>query len=387
MRGLLACVAAAATVAACPAGELRRDGRCWVRESAGTVAAQNVHTIRVRSDGPVTIRGVAGDSVRWTVEQRIVARTEADAGKRDAGPRVSGKVKAGTLQLTCGGSAGRPAPELTVQVPRDLGAVFVVARGGPIQAFDIDGAVDISGRDGAINLDRIGGSVSARTGGGDIRIGRISGSAYCFTGGGAIRATSLGADGRLETAGGEIFVGETAGRLEASAAGGNIQIGKTGGAVIARTNGGLIQIGNAGGQVTADAGGGAIRVMAPGGARCQTAEGLIRLKDAAGALLAATGSGSIVAELMAGRALLDSNLSTRDGDITVVIPRTSAITVLARNISSGGRGRIMSEFPEIRPAGAAATAPGQMIAEGSLNGGGPVLRITAAGGSIYLRRR
>ncbi len=276
--------------------------------------------------------------------------TEADAGRSLAGPKVSRKVGRGSLLLVCSGAAGQPSPQLTVLVPRDLLSVFVVARGGPIQAFDIDGAVDLSGRDGAINLDRIGGSVSARTGGGDIRIGRISGLAYCFTGGGAIRANSLGADGRLETAGGEIFVGDTAGNLEASAAGGNIEIGKTGGAVTARTRGGLIEIGNAGGPVTADAGGGAIRVMAHGGARCQTAEGLIRLKDAAGALLAATGSGSIVAELMAGRPLLDSNLSTRDGDITVMIPRSSAITVLARNISSGGRGRILSDFPEIRPA-------------------------------------
>jgi hypothetical protein len=90
---------------------------------------------------------------------------------------------------------------------------------------------------------------------------------------------------------------------------------------------------------------------------------------------------------MAGRVLLDSRLSTRDGDITVVIPGTSAVTVLARIMNADGRGRILSDFPEIRSATDGAGAPGEMLAQGSLNGGGPLLRITAAGGCIYLRRR
>jgi len=81
----------------------------------------------------------------------------------------------------------------------------------------------------------------------------------------------------------------------------------------------------------------------------------------------------------------DSVLSTNAGDITVVIPSNLRVTVKATN-ESGGSGRINSDFAEIHPQANAFPGMGPVVAEGALNGGGPLLRVNVMGGTIYFRR-
>lgn len=123
------------------------------------------------------------------------------------------------------------------------------------------------------------------------------------------------------------------------------------------------------------------------GVQCDSAGGAIRLRSVAGALQASTNAGSIWVELLAGHALQNSMLSTRAGDITVLIPSNVPVTIVASNGSAGTLGRIVSDFPEIRvrPVSQPGNAP--VVAEGALDGGGPVLHINVVGGTIYLRRR
>ncbi len=125
------------------------------------------------------------------------------------------------------------------------------------------------------------------------------------------------------------------------------------------------------------------------GVRCESAGGAIRLRNVAGAVHAFANSGSILAELATGsggsnRAMANSMLSTDAGDITVLIPSNLALTVQAIN-ESGGSGRIISDFPQVLPK-AGGLAGGPVVAEGALNGGGPLLRVNVLGGTIYLRR-
>jgi hypothetical protein len=104
-------------------------------------------------------------------------------------------------------------------------------------------------------------------------------------------------------------------------------------------------------------------------------------------LRAATDVGSILAELMRGSGFQDSILSTGAGDITVYIPSNMALTVKAMN-ENGPGGRIVSEFSEVMVRRAAAAAARQAVtAEGAINGGGPILRLTSTGGTIYLKRQ
>jgi hypothetical protein len=136
--------------------------------------------------------------------------------------------------------------------------------------------------------------------------------------------------------------------------------------------------------VTAESSGGAIQVNSANGVRCESAGGAIRLRNVAGAVHAFANSGSIMAELVSGRSMSDSILSANAGDITVLIPSNLALTVEASN-ESGGAGRINSDFPQVRPQ-AGGVPGGPLMAQGALNGGGPLLRVNVVDGTIYLRR-
>jgi DUF4097 and DUF4098 domain-containing protein YvlB len=195
---------------------------------------------------------------------------------------------------------------------------------------------------------------------------------------------NAGSSAWLETGGGEIVVHQAAGVVHAATGGGNIRIDHAGGAVFARTGGGLIQVQQAEGAVNAESSGGAIQVDAANGVRCESAGGAIRLRNVGGALHASANSGNILAQLVAGHPFADSLLSTNAGDITVFIPSNLALTIQATN-ESGGSGRIISDFAQVRTQ-TGAQPVGPAVAEGALNGGGPVLRVNAMGGTIYLRR-
>jgi len=97
-----------------------------------------------------------------------------------------------------------------------------------------------------------------------------------------------------------------------------------------------------------------------------------------------TAMGNIMAELLAGARLEDSSLVAGSGDITVLIPSNFPVSVIASN-ASGGTPRIISDFPEIR-ANSTSFFRSPLLAQGALNGGGPILRLNAGGGVIYLKR-
>jgi len=67
----------------------------------------------------------------------------------------------------------------------------------------------------------------------------------------------------------------------------------------------------------------------------------------------------------------------------VYIPSGAVITIRAEGDRSGGARSIVSEFP-----GIAVRAEGPVaIAEGSLNGGGPLLRLAGIGGTIFIKKQ
>ena len=127
--------------------------------------------------------------------------------------------------------------------------------------------------------------------------------------------------------------------------------------------------------MTAESSGGAIQVNAANGVQCDSAGGAIRLRNVVGALHASTNAGSISAELVAGHRIQDSVLSTHAGDITVFIPSNFAVTVVARNGSSGSSGPDRLGFSGDSCSNGRPAWGAPVVAEGALNGGGPVLHI------------
>ncbi len=362
-----------------------REGGYWTRTVQGAINASGMDRLRVETTGNLHVRGTGDSQASYTMKLRVKA---ADA--REAAVLLRGFiVKTGTeggwtyLKVTPPRqvSAGL---ELTVTGPRTLKDVWVETHGGDVDASGFDGGLEARSGGGRIAVDDVRGRSEVQTAGGDVQVGNVNGPLRCMSGGGEIRVQNAGSTAWLETGGGEIVVHQAAGAVHAATGGGNIRIDHAGSTVFARTAGGLIQVQQAEGAVTAESSGGAIQVDDANGVRCESAGGAIRLRNVGGALHASANSGNILAQLVAGHPFADSLLSTNAGDITVFIPSNLALTIQATN-ETGGSGRIISDFSQVRTQ-TGAQPVGPAVAEGALNGGGPVLRVNAMGGTIYLRR-
>ena len=367
---------------------IRKEGAHWVQVLTGSITAPADCKLKIENRGPITVQGQPStDRISYTIKKRVRAKNEAQARAllKAASVRVLSRGPAASIIL----AQRRPlvSAEMQIHTRMDVSLAAMESTGGDIQVDDVAGMVEAETAGGLIRMDRIGKDVSARTGGGEIRLGSVGGTLRCYTGGGNIQVGRAARDAWLETAGGDIVVHRSGGPLHTSTAGGNIHVDRAGALVSARTAGGRIEVQQASGIVLADNSGGSIHVGSAPGVRLASAGGSIRLRGSSGALRAATDVGSILAELASGVRLQDSMLSTGAGDITVYIPSNLALTVKALN-ESGPGGRIVSEFVEIPVRHAAAeTARQQVEAEGALNGGGPVLRLTSASGTIYLKRQ
>jgi DUF4097 and DUF4098 domain-containing protein YvlB len=367
---------------------LTREGEWYIQTTVGGIDLRSDARLGVKATGPITVRGRDQSGVSFTVRQKTKARNEADARRILRNIIFRNTARSGWNWISViGADAAGVTSELHLNVPRSVSQLVMSSQSGDVQAYDLDGTVEAETAGGRVQMDRIGGSVTAKTGGSEIRIGRVGGGLRCFSGGGTIRVDSAGGETWCETAGGEIVVDDIGGALHATTAGGNIRVNKATGFIVARSDGGLIDVQRAGGVVTAQTRGGSIQVGAAEGVRCESAAGAIRVRSSSGPLRAETAAGSILAELLPGARLEESSLSTGSGDITVFIPSNIAVSVQAINETPGRSNRIVSDFPQIRVRRPDASRQTPSIAEGSLNGGGPLLRISVAAGTIYLRRK
>jgi len=361
---------------------LTREGPFWVQSIAGVESGNPSGRLRVSTRGRVTVTGGAEEQIRYTFTKKVKARSEADA-RRLLGQYLVKTSRQGDLSIinVIHAGDGPATAEMSVVAPRTLRDVSIETFGGSMEATELNGALKAYTGGGRIRLDRIGGQVFARTAGGEIVLGAVGDAVRCISAGGPIRADSIRGEARLETAGGEITLREVEGPVYASTAGGGIEIGRAGATVVVNTAGGAIEVGSARGMVTAETSGGPIHVGAASSVKCETGGGAIRLTNVTGSLRASTAVGNIFATLLAG-AVAESFLSTGAGDITVFLPANLAITIHAQNDSAFDTRRIVSEFP-----GVVVKRQGVLVmAEGDINGGGPVLRLASTGGRIYIKK-
>jgi len=364
-----------------------REGAYWASTISDTISVRATR-LRVSSLGPITVHGSSGNAVSYAAKRKVKAKTESDASRLFGEFYLKKKISGEEL-LILAGHPDRDAAtiELEVQVPRKYRKHYLETQSGTVEAYNLDGELEAETGGGNVHLDGIGGSVGVRTGGGEVKIGKIGGALRCLSGGGNMRAESIGGEAFFETVGGEIFIGKVTGPVEALTAGGNIHVDHAASSVKANTSGGLIDIAYAGGLVFAGNAAGCIKVSAAKGVRLESAAGPIQLRGVSGPLNVSAVTGNIVTELGPDSRLEDSYLNTGSGDVTVYIPSNLGVTVRARNESSGKLRRIVSDFPEVRTQLAGLRQSGPLLAEGEINGGGPTLRILAAGGTIYLRRQ
>lgn len=367
--------------------QMTREGPYYVFTMSAPVVNVNGRVpaqLRVVTRGNVVLRGSTSEQVVYKLVQRVKAHSEAEARRLSSGGVTATTPPANMMTLTViAPPNGDISNDLEVSVPRQVVITIVQAQGGSVEAYDLDGSVQMIASLG-IRCDRIHANVNGRTAGGEIRLGKIGGSVQCVSGGGSIFIDSVGGSARCETAGGEIVIREAGGPLLLTNVSGNIEVDRAASTVEAHTGEGLIEVNQAGGEVIADTRGGSIQIGSARGARCESAAGAIRVKNASGPLNVQTVMGSILAELIAGSRLEDSLLTANSGDVTVLIPSRLSLSVMARN-DSGANPRINSDFPEIHAKSFGFSHP-PTVAEGQINGGGPVLRINVAAGIIYLKK-
>jgi len=145
-------------------------------------------------------------------------------------------------------------------------------------------------------------------------------------------------------------------------------LGDISGAAMMQTGGGSMKISSANGPVNAETGGGNIELWGVPSAHVET------------------GAGAITAKFIASGEKTDSVLETGVGDITVYLMPNVNLTVRASIEAANGH-TISSDFPQIKVVSEGGQwGPKLVSAEGSLNGGGPVLKVRTTMGNIYIRR-
>lgn len=182
----------------------------------------------------------------------------------------------------------------------------------------------------------------------------------------------------LRTAGGGIKVGDLEGSIDVRTSGGGITLGKMGGPVKAHTSGGGISLEESRGQVELNTSGGGIAVgRVAGAADLHTSGGGIKIESVEHAVRAHTSGGSIRAGI-AGPLREECSLSTSGGGVSVTVDKEAAFELDAS--TSGGSVDADGLTLTLRDSN-----KGRSKLAGTVNGGGPRLKLRSSGGSIVVR--
>src|SRR3954447_7350915 len=380
-------VALLATVCVAQQSSIQKQGNYWTNVVNGSLAGvRNLH-IKVEV-GTVRVQG-GSQGIAYVIHNKSYEGSEERARKQFESYKISSYVRGDTAWIVGEWEAGRPhkfSSDVTVTVPRDIDLVKIETEGGEIVTTGISGRLEAESGGGSIHLDDIGGAISAETGGGGIDVGNVGGELTVRTGGGSIHIGSAKGKVVAESGGGNVVLVSGAQGASLQTGGGSIHVDKCTGQVKAETGGGSIELGDVGGGASMETGGGSLKLTsATGMVRAQTGGGSIELFGVPSAHVE-TGAGTITAKFIASSTASDSQLETGVGDITVYLAPSMHVTLRASIEAASGH-RITSDFPDFKVSSEGGQWEPKLIsAEGSLNGGGPVLKIRTTMGNIYIRR-
>ena len=213
-----------------------------------------------------------------------------------------------------------------------------------------------------ISVANMTGDVNVETFSAGLRLQDITGRIDARTSVGNIDLKAFDGDVLLQTKGGNITLAAGTGDVKAKTSGGNVQAINVEGVVNAQTSGGHVTLREC-----------------KGGADLKTAGGSIEVEND-GPVLAKTSGGSIRCQLQetttSQNLLLD--LETMGGSVNVSLAPDIAATVEAKVLG----GSVTTEFPVTADA-SGTVKPDQL--QGTINGGGPLLKLRAVGGNVILR--
>jgi hypothetical protein len=187
-----------------------------------------------------------------------------------------------------------------------------------------------------------------------------------------------GFDANLWTSGGNVVVGDLTGRVFAKTSGGDIELGRLGGEVDATTSGGNVSLKEGGAAANLRTSGGEIKVgRVAGPAVLSTSGGDIQVGSVENRLNASTSGGDIRARI-AGPLKGESVLETSGGEVKVTVGRTSGFTLDAA--TSGGDVEVKNLTITVEDG-----VFGSSRVKGTVNAGGPLLKLRSSGGDIAIQ--
>jgi len=194
------------------------------------------------------------------------------------------------------------------------------------------------------------------------------------TAGGSIRASALKRPAKLRTSGGSLTIEDLSADVDGDTSGGSVQVRDVIGNVRVRTSGGSIEAARIRGPLDADTSGGSVRIeTVSGDVKAHSSGGPIHVLDAAGRVDAQTSGGGVEVAFAKGNGR-GGRIESSGGGITVSLDPSVRL-----DIDAHGE-RVHSDLP--------LTTSGSFSREslhGTLNGGGPSLRLETSGGSVKIR--
>ncbi len=369
---------------------ISREGGTWGQEITGSLAA--VKNLRIKVDmGSVKVHGGEQQGINYVVHTHFGNSSEQDARRQFEQYKVTAYVKGDTAWIVGDWQGGRHprhfSGEFSVMVPREMALVKLETDGGNVEAMGVGGRVEAESGGGSMKLDDIGGGVNAETGGGSIDVGTVGGDLGLHTGGGSIMVRRANGKVVAETGGGGVTIQSGAQGATIETGGGSIEVRQCNGKVKVSTGGGSVDLSDVGGPAEIETGGGSIKLTsAKGHVHAETGGGGIELYGVPSASAETSAGGIIVKLVNTGAERSDSDLETGSGDVTVYLASDVAINVRA-SVDMGSGHRITSDFSDIRIASEGDKwGPKTLTAEGSLNGGGPMLKVRTSSGDICFKR-
>ena len=215
-----------------------------------------------------------------------------------------------------------------------------------------------------VSVVNVTGDVNVQTFRAGLRLQEITGRINGITSLGNIDLKAFHGDAVLETTGGNIAIADGTGDVKTKTSGGNLHVVQVKGAVNGRTSGGNITLRGC-----------------TGGADLKNAGGSIAVEND-GPVFAKVSGGSIHCELKEVSAANQSlllDLETMGGSINVSLIPDIAATVEAKVLG----GSVTTEFP-VTVEGSRPVKPDQL--QGTINDGGPLLKLRSVGGNIVLKK-
>ncbi len=368
---------------------VQREGSSWVEIITGSLPASRSLRLSAQT-GSIEVHGGDQPTISYVIRKRSFTDSERNARREFDSYRITARQSGDTAVIEGnweGGSPRKFTADYSIEVPRNLALAKLETQGGTMSVRDVSSRVEASTGGGSVSLDRIGGSIKAESGGGSILVGTASSELRLETGGGSIQVAMAKGPIQAETGGGSIQVVNGMQGAVLSTGGGSIEIKRCQGRVKVSTGGGGIDIGEVDGPVEIETGGGSIHLAgAKGPVRAETAGGGMELYNLAQGARAETGGGGITAQFVNGP-FTESVLETPSGDITVYLAPSLRLNVRAAIDISNGHS-IHSDFAEIRVRSEGSEyGPKQVSAQGTLNGGGPMLKVHTTTGDIWFRKK